>query len=152
MKTVAAILLSVRYLFVFRKPTLETIRFTNIVVDGNPYLLFTWKTVDALYLKSRQLGFRSRSSEGSAYRMIPADTAEVELKLGNLWYSRKFVLQLIRIDAKTLAQVSGTKPVPCRPQPQLPVPRPFGQLKSAAISAPVFTIKQPVLQNLLYNI
>ena len=149
----SGILLPVRYLFVFKKPTFESICFTNLMIAGNAYFLLTWHTADALYVKAEEIGFRSRLSKGSAYKAIPADTREIEIKLGNIWYSRKFRLRLISIDTKGLRHFPYARPESLSsPQPLVSLPSFFKRLKSAVIPAPIPVIEQPILQNLSYSI
>jgi hypothetical protein len=153
MKKAIGIILSVRYVFNFRKPHFESIHFSRIIMQGHAYFLFTWYTTNALYIRDRKIRFHSRFSSGSAYCRVPEGTKQIELVIGNLWQSNKLLLPLTAIPTEEIVLPSFAKPaVPLPPSTHLPLPKPVHTPNGIRVPVPVPDIHQPSVQNLSYHI
>ena len=97
MKQMYFIWLWIRNVFNFKSPIFSHLDYTNYIIEGKSYLVFSWQTKNAFRLKIKGLRFKSILKSGSAYLALPDNDEPVEVIVYSSWRSQKYIVKLKRI-------------------------------------------------------
>ncbi|MEJ0105523.1 MAG: hypothetical protein WDO19_24475 [Bacteroidota bacterium] len=102
--TAKALILSLRYVFVFRKPELRRFNCVNLVIDGKLLLFIAWDGRRVGYVNIAKTKHRFYKKQGAHLLKLPDNLSKTKIVIGNLWTKTVLRIDLIktRLDDKTM--------------------------------------------------
>lgn len=86
--------LFIKYLFRFRPPEIIELNYADYIITNKSYFLVSWKSKYAYKLSIKPFYYTYYKSGGSCYIMIAPELESLEIKISNVWQSRKFEVKL----------------------------------------------------------
>lgn len=83
-----------KYLFRFRAPQIININYLDYLIINKSYFLLSWKTKYAYKLRIKPFYSTFYNYGGSIYIAVPNNIDTLEVKISNLWSSRKLQVHL----------------------------------------------------------
>jgi hypothetical protein len=103
MQRLKAILSVFRYLVLFKKPSLSSLDYIDIIIEEKPVFLISWSAKNAYKVKLKPFNTTYWKKQVSLLLQTPPQLAFVELIVSNLWRDTKIKIELkhTKLDDKT---------------------------------------------------
>lgn len=86
-----------KYLFRFRAPEIQELHYVDYVITNKSYFLISWKSKFGYKLHIKPFYSIYFKRRGSIYTLVPEGIESLDVEISNVWYSKKFKIQLRKI-------------------------------------------------------
>ena len=86
-----------KYLFRFRAPEIQELHYIDYIITNKSYFLISWKSRFGYKLKIKPFYSTYYNRLGSSYTFIPEGMDFLDIEISNVWYSKKFKVELKKI-------------------------------------------------------
>lgn len=125
----------------FARPYFACLRYEHIVIKERSYLLITWTSVHAFKFSIKALRYNSYHTQGSAYIISPDNTPFVQIRLSNLWRSRRVNIKLTGAGLDRQIDYHPVKKSRKLIAEKIYRPEPKNKVKTPVIQRPITTAK-----------
>jgi hypothetical protein len=97
MRKLLIIWLWAKNVFNLKTPIFSSLEYTNYIIQGKSYFIFSWTLKNAYNLKIKTVNYKSFLKSGSAYIAVKDNNDQIEIVISGSWKRQKHLIKLKQI-------------------------------------------------------